>query len=1128
MKKYSANYCSNNNNFIININMEPKKINDTALYSTFCVVQNILQRGNPTKPSKYLIEQIGEYWIDNNIRYHSTNKNIWDYTIKGDSRSGFNPARVFLSYILPRELKDLSFITDLIIPEIEINEIINVLESPFNNNFVDFYLPQLKLVIEIDGVQHNGKVDKIIDRERDMFLKGYGINTVRISTKEIKDYMTNTNNLLSKRLGVFYAKCKNNKEIQNIQNSMKLNDANNKLMIYDSILRFQVLILELLKAGILPIDGENWILNIKNNDIRFDYKIAIFDLMLWIENILKLQGKKIDIKDILIEEVNDFKQISEGINIDFSLLKKWDDTCFEEDICFIRADYLYDINYFEVSTSELIKYKIIPDGEDNSNVKSLYYLNENIFGFTSFNNGQLSIIINALSKEDTIGLLPTGGGKSLTYQFCCLLQPTINFVVVPIKSLMYDQKLNLDKKGIVHTNFISSDQEGEEKESILNDFSNKKYFYLWISPERFQTQAFRDQLSKINTYSNIGYAVIDEVHCLSEWGHDFRTSYLNLAKTIRQLCPGAMFLGLTATASKYVLKDILIEFEMTDSNVKTIVDYTRPELEFKVIQDSNNMRIDKENNLKKLLLQLDRKENIFEVNGDKSKCGLIFTPHVKGDYGCYGLYTKFNQLERFKNKVNFYSGEVPWLKTGPIMKEKEFNEYKNKVQKDFQNNQFPLLLATKAFGMGVDKGNIRYTIHYGVPSSVESFYQEAGRAGRDKQIATCYVLHSKDCIDSDDYEKIFNLNTTIEELNFLLEKYEYPAGDILRNLFLSIGSNRGVEEECILTYGIYSYLLKEGKDIISINDVKNLCLHNNNKRFIDPNFNSVQKAIYRLSLLGVIKDWTVEGWNQRGKFKLLFGDFSNNSIKESLKKFINKYDTEFNFNNLNENKYKKYEEIYNENTDEIFRLIKILIQWNYDNIFYNRRQSQKSLVDLCEAYFTKGELYFKEILEGYFKITDETFILDYIANNPNDIEAIYNVIFDDKNYLKPTKTIEGINASLIRYLESYRYNTALNYLSGVCSLILDKYDSFAEERFIESFKAIANKDIEFKERIFEISLRIGATLGNVNKESLSKVLNEFYDRKYDIYKGIEDNLSLQKILEEQLSKLARARKVING
>ena len=104
-------------------------------------------------------------------------------------------------------------------------------------------------------------------------------------------------------------------------------------------------------------------------------------------------------------------------------------------------------------------------------------LNKDIFGFDRFNNGQLPIIINALSLQDTIGLLPTGGGKSLCYQLSCLLQPTINFVVVPIKSLMYDQKLNLDKKGIVHTQFINSDQEGEEKEEIINNFFHKNILH---------------------------------------------------------------------------------------------------------------------------------------------------------------------------------------------------------------------------------------------------------------------------------------------------------------------------------------------------------------------------------------------------------------------------------------------------------------------------------------------------------------------------------------------------------------------------------------------------------------------------------------------------------------------------
>lgn len=1120
MKKYSSNYCTINNNYIININKETKRIKKENLYSTFCVVQNILQRGMPTKPSNFLRNSIGEYKKLNSLRFITTELQVWDNTIKGYNEANDNPALIFYKKILPFELKEYGFITNLIIPEVKIKEITEDNNKEFVNNYVDFYFPQCKLVIEIDGVQHEGELDKIKDKERDIYFKKFGITTLRITAKEIKEYMKGNKTSILEKIESIYDMCKENDEINYNKKTIESDKSEiENIMIYDSIMRFQILLLELLKVGMLNLEEKQWVFNIKNHDVKFPYLIALQDLINWIKNILSLQGNKINNIDFIINEVDNFEKVNNGINVDFSLLKKWDDNCFEEDICFIRGEYFYERNYFKVATAEPIKYKVITELEENSNVENLYMLNKDIFGFDRFNNGQLPIIINALSLQDTIGLLPTGGGKSLCYQLSCLLQPTINFVVVPIKSLMYDQKLNLDKKGIVHTQFINSDQEGEEKEEIINNFANEKYFYTWISPERFQTEGFREQLRKINSNSNIGYAVIDEVHCLSEWGHDFRTSYLNLSKTIKKLCPSAVFLGLTATASKNVLKDILVEFEVEESNVKTIIDYTRPELSFKVIQDCRNINEDKEKNLISLLNTLDQNENVFELNGEKSKCGLIFTPHVNWKYGCYGIMNSLQQNERFKGKVKYYSGEVPKIKKAPIMSESDFNIYKSKVQEEFQNNEFPLLTATKAFGMGVDKGNIRYTIHYGIPGSVESFYQEAGRAGRDKEKANCYILHSKDIIDEEDYNKLFNINTTVEELKVFTEKYKFQSGDILRNLFLAINNNKGVGEECFLTFGIYKYLCLKKKKVISIDDVKALKIKYKNN-IVTSDFQSVQKAIYRLSSLGVIEDWTIDGWNNNGKFIIYYGDTDEYSIKTSLESFINKYDSEFSFNKLNSKKYEKYNNMYiREDVPTVLKYIFILIQWNYDNVFYNRRQSQKNLVDLCDSYSEKGEKYFKEVLEGYFRITNETYILDYISNNPNDLEELYNLIFDENNVLKKYEHFKAIKLSLTRFLESYRYNTALNYLSGICGLILKEYDLFTKDRFREAFVSIMEKDEDTQMEIFEKTLSIGERLEKEEKDKLSEILNEFYKDKYKIYERLKDNVSLNYILEEKIQKL---------
>ena len=297
----------------------------------------------------------------------------------------------------------------------------------------------------------------------------------------------------------------------------------------------------------------------------------------------------------------------EELIIDFSILERYDDSFqVNPDVIYSRTHYfdfyryfpngdsssiescvLCDYDFFQISCTDPIKYNLdlSPDSEQRESLK--FFLKNLFLPFldeVDFREGQVGIIGSALSRQGTIGLLPTGSGKSICYQLSAVLQPAVSFVVCPIKSLMYDQKADLDSIGFTRSNYITSDQKAEEKALIQRDFGHGKFFFVFISPERFQTHSFRKEMLAIGLDLAFAYAVIDEAHCLSEWGHDFRTSYLKLANTIEKFAPSASYIGLTATASVNVLKDMQAEFNIPDDYVRTPKNFTRDEsVFFKVV-----------------------------------------------------------------------------------------------------------------------------------------------------------------------------------------------------------------------------------------------------------------------------------------------------------------------------------------------------------------------------------------------------------------------------------------------------------------------------------------------------------------------------------------------------------------
>lgn len=1120
MNKYTANYTYSNPNFVID-NLVTNQLNE-ELAPTLFVLKNILQRGFPTILSKYLQSKLGDIHnfknFEDRFLFIGTKYSDWRNTIKGDNNRNYFPALEFYNSI-SKEWGEFSYLQSLILPEVEINEITKENNEIFINQKVDFYIPQFRLVIEIDGQQHKlNDIIRVGDKERDKHLLKFNVKTIRIPTNELKNELIKEdifNHILQKKSRhLFY------KEFYEKSKEWSFtNEELNSKILPTAIIRFQILLIELLSFNYLNFE-EDWDLCVYTDFEYGDFiNLAIDDIFIWIKNLWKLKNKEELIQPkvkIHLSPDNQFSEYKNSIKINFSLFERYsDDHSNQPEIIFVRTDYfdvVDDKNYFQVSTCQPINYSINED--DKSTLE--FFLN-NIFNHKEFREGQFPIVANILQKRDTIGLLPTGGGKSICYQLPCLLQPSINFVVCPIKSLMYDQNENLKNTLVTNVNFITSDLSSEKRERVELDFEKGKYLLIWISPERFQKESFRMKINSILSSKSISYAVIDEVHCISEWGHDFRTSYLNLTKTIDSFSSNSNnpinFIGLTATASVNVLKDIKIEFSrknkfFDDSNVISLSNFSRKELKFKVINDHGNKR----NVLYNLINELKDSDHLLE--SDKKSC-LIFTPNVNGNSGCFDIANALNS--QFSTEVGFFAGSFPNTKftdengnkiSMPIMSEKEFDVYKLQVQKQFKENKINILVATKAFGMGIDNPNIHFTIHYGFPNSVESFYQEAGRAGRwnknentENQYAKCFILYSPETCKPELYEKIFEPNTTFEEIKKIIEEVKFAGQDGFKQLFLFVHNQNDIPKDFELIKTFYElYFVQNTKVTIYFNDVRT-------KLNCDDKI--IEKIIYRLSLLGIVNDWTTDFTTH---YEVYFNQSDDDHLKSSLRNYISKYDKTFNLD----------EELSRISKDTILEKCSwLLLNWIFKTIIYNRKQSLKNISEFCSKFDENGGCEnFKKRVENYFIFSEISFKFQDIAENPWKLSQWFDGLYKYENYQNGKDTIstktfipdiidilekksefEKLRDTLGRFLESFNQNPGLNFLSGFIRLSLNDFEnSDGRNRFENSLSNISENVSGFDLDYFLNRLiKMGNNLDENQKFELSQsILKYFPERREEL------------------------------
>ena len=326
------------------------------------------------------------------------------------------------------------------------------------------------------------------------------------------------------------------------------------------------------------------------------------------------------------------------------------------------------------------------------------------FGYDSLRPGQQELIDGSLQGKDVLGIMPTGAGKSLCYQVPALMLEGITLVISPLISLMSDQVKALNQAG-VHAAYINSSLSENQIRMALSYAAQGKYKIIYVAPERLNTARFLD----FACYADISMVTVDEAHCISQWGQDFRPSYLEIADFLAKLPRRPVVSAFTATATERVKQDIITSLHLQNP-VTVVTGFDRPNLFFRVVNRKGGKETDNS-----ILNYVKRHED---------ESGIIYCATKKNVDSVYAL------LQQYGIAAGHYHAGLSL-------------EERKKNQDDFTYDRIRVMVATNAFGMGIDKSNVRYVLHYNMPQSLEYYYQEAGRAGRDGEEAECVLFFSK-------------------------------------------------------------------------------------------------------------------------------------------------------------------------------------------------------------------------------------------------------------------------------------------------------------------------------------------------------------------------------------------------